>query len=288
MCGQAATKAKLLDVDNISMNTASDSFLAVGLTRRLCFSLSIVFSDAVVYSLVLAPEIMASLRLELLIAFYASWVVVLFSMATLLTVDPAEQQGRADPSQDYTFCRHCRVDVPLNSRHCRHCGKCVPHFDHHCVWLNTCIGKRNYKAFISLITSLACMFLAVLVSVHAVTGDSDWAWFTLPRQQSLILLTAVAIPNAILLFFACGLCVLHAYLRFWRKCTMYQFLLDGRQTQAATEDGQGDEQGARCHLCECSCFQSSAVHCSTGLPMASQLSLLSHHGSSRQPSVASA
>ena len=31
------------------------------------------------------------------------------------------------------------------SLHCRYCDKCVLRLDHHCFYLNTCIGKRNYR-----------------------------------------------------------------------------------------------------------------------------------------------
>ena len=38
-----------------------------------------------------------------------------------------------------------------SAKHCRICDKCVNGFDHHCKWLNTCVGKRNYKSVPSLL-----------------------------------------------------------------------------------------------------------------------------------------
>ena len=43
------------------------------------------------------------------------------------------------------------------SKHCRTCGKCVQNFDHHCKWLNTCVGKKNYKYFLILMGGVAVM-----------------------------------------------------------------------------------------------------------------------------------
>jgi palmitoyltransferase ZDHHC9/14/18 len=40
--------------------------------------------------------------------------------------------------------------------------------DHHCPWLGTCIGKRNYKYFISFIWSVAILVINAIVftSLH--------------------------------------------------------------------------------------------------------------------------
>jgi palmitoyltransferase ZDHHC1/11 len=53
-----------------------------------------------------------------------------------------------------SYCRICAVEVSEKSRHCSACNKCVDGFDHHCIWLNTCIGARNYRLFVSFLILL--------------------------------------------------------------------------------------------------------------------------------------
>ena len=47
-----------------------------------------------------------------------------------------------------------RCNVKLDSKHCRICNRCVCDFDHHCIWLNVCVARRTYKAFLILLMSL--------------------------------------------------------------------------------------------------------------------------------------
>ncbi|XP_047053222.1 protein S-acyltransferase 18-like [Lolium rigidum] len=65
----------------------------------------------------------------------------------------------ATEDQDISFCPICDCEVKLRSKHCKTCDRCVDGFDHHCRWLNNCIGRRNYAAFIML------MFFVLLMLV---------------------------------------------------------------------------------------------------------------------------
>ena len=46
----------------------------------------------------------------------------------------------------------CNKFKPERCHHCSTCGRCVLVMDHHCPWLNNCVGFRNRKIFMLLIT----------------------------------------------------------------------------------------------------------------------------------------
>ncbi|KAG8088554.1 hypothetical protein GUJ93_ZPchr0010g10070 [Zizania palustris] len=71
--------------------------------------------------------------------------------------DQSSQQHMSE--EGMFFCSLCEVEVLQHSKHCRVCDKCVDGFDHHCRWLNNCIGKRNYKRFITLMASAVLLLI---------------------------------------------------------------------------------------------------------------------------------
>ncbi|KAH8696728.1 DHHC zinc finger membrane protein [Talaromyces proteolyticus] len=56
------------------------------------------------------------------------------------------------------FCKKCQCPKPDRTHHCSSCKRCVLKMDHHCPWLATCVGLRNYKAFLLFLiyTSVFC------------------------------------------------------------------------------------------------------------------------------------
>ena len=51
-------------------------------------------------------------------------------------------------------CTTCSIYKPPRTSHCSACDNCCQRFDHHCSWLGNCVGKRNYKYFYLLTTTI--------------------------------------------------------------------------------------------------------------------------------------
>ena len=68
------------------------------------------------------------------------------------------------------FCKKCQTRKPDRAHHCSTCGRCVLKMDHHCPWLATCVGLRNYKAFL-----LFCSYVTLFCWVcFGVSSTSVW------------------------------------------------------------------------------------------------------------------
>ncbi|KAI9658548.1 MAG: palmitoyltransferase for Vac8p [Trizodia sp. TS-e1964] len=68
------------------------------------------------------------------------------------------------------YCKKCKARKPDRAHHCSTCKRCVLKMDHHCPWLATCLGLRNYKAFLLFLiyTTFFC-WLCFAVS-------ATWVW----------------------------------------------------------------------------------------------------------------
>ena len=65
---------------------------------------------------------------------------------------------------DIPPCTTCKIPKPARSKHCSVCNCCYEHYDHHCYWINMCVNKHNYFAFLLMvITHTIICWLAVYV-----------------------------------------------------------------------------------------------------------------------------
>ncbi|CAF3390146.1 unnamed protein product [Rotaria sp. Silwood1] len=113
------------------------------------------------------------------IVFSSLFILPFFIVFIILTyMDPAEDgvicKSRG-PRTDFDrrqhshvitdlYCHVCDVHVTEKAKHCSSCNKCIYSFDHHCIWLNTCIGGKNYRLFLLMLTLIVIGTLFIFLN----------------------------------------------------------------------------------------------------------------------------
>ena len=127
--------------------------------------------------------------------------------------------------QRVNYCYSCYLFRPPRTSHCAICDNCVERFDHHCLWLGTCIGKRNYKYFYSLLGSLNInaifqiiyCIIALNLEVKRIKDKENKGY------SFIIIIGCIILYNLLFLIIFIGkLFILHTYLVF-KGMTFYEY-----------------------------------------------------------------
>ena len=118
------------------------------------------------------------------------------------------------------YCDICRSYVQLTSRHCRACGRCVEKFDHHCMWINNCVGGKNYKIFIVMITLTFISMTIYIISALLLWAENQYQKFI--PEMAVVWATSILVGIFIILIF--NLILLHIYLNYL-GITTYEFIV---------------------------------------------------------------
>ena len=162
-------------------------------------------------------------------------------------------------------CEKCNLFQGPRTKHCHLCRKCVAGFDHHCLYLNTCIGRRNYAAFMAMLTAAVALLsmhiaVAVALAVRAARGDSDVVSLVESSalgstRAYLPLLCVTALIPLLFLLLVASLWAFHLYI-IARGMTTYEWIVEGRarevekmQAQQEAERVGGDAHCGRVRAC---------------------------------------
>lgn len=102
------------------------------------------------------------------------------------------------------FCLHCKIYKTRHAVHCDSCNSCVRVHNHHCVFVNNCIGKRNYKHFLALVTCLLLLNVYFIVAMFLAFPQLMLLDVTLFRSFIMLLFLQSVLVS--------GYCVFHLFL----------------------------------------------------------------------------
>lgn len=124
------------------------------------------------------------------------------------------------------YCYTCSLFRPPRTSHCAVCDNCVISFDHHCIWLGTCIGKRNYKFFYILLSSI---FFTALFEIGYCIYFIVYHGKKSRKKDKYDILVIVSMSFVMffdvgfIVFFIGKLFLLHTYLVF-KNLTFYEYI----------------------------------------------------------------
>ena len=210
--------------NKIRKNGCACPFHPLQILSLICF----LYMAASFYSIILV-QISAKWK-KIVIGLSYSLIFVIVAATELLAsyIDPTDpiviqdlnSKSNKGPPIDtikYPFyCSACFCSVTdMRTKHCTDCNKCISVFDHHCTWLNNCVGRLNYKYFLTLLFSsfFHCLFVAsfglyslsILSRARSSTQENIWICKLFFVSFSM----AICLP---MLVFTGKLSILHLYL----------------------------------------------------------------------------
>jgi len=198
-----------------------------------CTSISIIIFDIVAFVVVVLPLLDGAASVGSTLGFALFAVATIIFGLLVMRVDPGDPHLYLDSStisaeeiNDLMYCACCEAFVSVDVKHCWACNKCVLHFDHHCPWLNTCIGSKNHRLFLTTLVVLFGM-LAFFIIACLCIFQTDAMWLGLDRDWTLVCISTLAAGNMVLLCLVGFLIGFQVFL-MKRGQTTYEYLTGKR------------------------------------------------------------
>lgn len=217
--------------------------------------------DVILFAIVGLPLLDNTIAHVMVSSIWGASIVILVVAAGKATrcnpADPHIRDGAActDNIAQLVHCTHCCLYVRQQSKHCHECEKCIDVFDHHCKWLNNCIGRENYRAFATSISSVVVMTGIVLACcinliVLYVVDSADLqkrlqrTYGSADKEVVLALLCLLVTVNLPLFVLDLHLVLLHTFLMS-QQLTTYEYINHKRSLQESAWEVQKAGVSAR-------------------------------------------
>ena len=112
--------------------------------------------------------------------------------------------------------------------------RCVYKFDHHCKWVNNCIGEKNYKQFLVMITGV--LIFAVTYTLFMTIATINFSRYRFETTENtytrhhgvnttlMCFIWIFSLPTLILMVLDFNLVALHLYLGK-KKMTTFEYIM---------------------------------------------------------------
>lgn len=199
----------LVNVPLIVILVAIPFFFKFSFFIIIYFSLLLLFSDLLLFSFgfwdpgALPRQPISRDQENIILQYNAKWLLT-YNNATL----------------PHGYCSACCIIRPFRAHHCNVCDICVDWFDHHCPWIGGCVGKRNYKQFLSYVFLTEVIYASLLIFTLWRTIE----WIIEPVWVSSWLIVLMILTSVIGLGFFTHLSVLHIKI-ILKNMTTYEHLV---------------------------------------------------------------
>ncbi|CAA9988234.1 palmitoyltransferase DHHC3, putative [Plasmodium knowlesi strain H] len=174
-----------------------------------------------------------------------SYIVTIINPVDPLSFKYTNSQINQEEIKNLYECDICGFVEP-QSKHCKVCNKCVSVFDHHCMWVNNCIGKKNYRYFVGLLSALTvfnCVVFLFCIVFFAVSIKHDlikdrWKYLYGSYNDILfyLLLCSLFVLNAVVFVLVIQLFGLHIFL-ISKKMTTYEYIVNRSHSEEEEKVG---------------------------------------------------